>query len=107
MAKDNSKKAADKGSNGSEVPSENTASDFSAALAALPPITTKIGDIKSVPLPRGHVAGMVHTEDSALTTDTARVRQFTNNMNANAKLRAENYAEARPTMKGPSMCHIR
>lgn len=80
------------GANGAEQ-SNSAEKDFSAALAALPAIVKDIHGV-SVSLPRMNVAGMPHTELSALTADTFNARQFVNNMVAGAKAREEAYAKA-------------
>lgn len=49
----------------------------------------------SVDLPRKFHAGDVMTDAQSLITNTAYLRQFGNNQNANAKARAERYAAAK------------
>lgn len=76
---------------------EGAASAYAAAVAALPPVEVKfnqMGDL-TVALPRRYTAGYVLANDSeGMILDMAIVRQFTNNMNANAKARAERLAAA-------------
>ena len=69
-------------------------SDTASAVDGAMSVTFNQAGNLSVNLPRKFKVGDIMTSDMALILDTAYARQFTNNMNANAKARGERYAKA-------------
>jgi hypothetical protein len=76
------------------TPKELNMSDTSTAIDGAIAVTFAQAGNLQVNLPRKFKVGDTMTSDMALILDTAYARQFTNNMNANAKARSERYAKA-------------